>query len=50
MMKKLYEAVVVPKMLYAIEVWGTTMLQKGTSKKEKGWNARGFAKKMESVQ
>jgi len=50
MMKKLYEAVVVPKMLYAIEVWGTTMLQKETGKKEKGWNARGFAKKMESVQ
>ena len=50
MMKKLYRAVAVPKMLYTIEAWETTMLQKRTSKKEKGWNARGFTKKIESVQ
>ncbi|KAI9453360.1 hypothetical protein HD554DRAFT_2004245, partial [Boletus coccyginus] len=49
-MKKLYEVITVPKMLYAVKVWGSTMLQRGTSKKKKGWNAQSFAKKMESVQ
>jgi hypothetical protein len=50
MIKKLYKAVAIPKMLYTIEVWGTTMLYPGTSKREIGWNVRGFAKKIETIQ
>jgi hypothetical protein len=50
MIKKLYEAVAIPKMLYTIEVWGTTMLYPGTSKREIGWNAHSFAKKIETIQ
>ena len=50
MVKRLYEGVAIPKMMYAIDVWGTTMLGKGKGKHSEGWGARGFAKKMESVQ
>ena len=39
MMKRLYEAVAIPKMLYANDVWGTDLLRKGRGKREKGWGA-----------
>ena len=39
MMKKLYEGIAIPKMLYAINVWGTELLRKGRGKREKGWGA-----------
>ncbi|KAF8424398.1 hypothetical protein L210DRAFT_3359087, partial [Boletus edulis BED1] len=50
MMKRLYEAVAIPKMLYAIDIWGTDLLKRGRGKKEKGWGARGFAKQIDKVQ
>ena len=50
MMKKLYEGVAVPKMLYAVDVWGAGMVEKGRGKKDDGWGACGFRKKMELVQ
>jgi hypothetical protein len=49
MMKKLYEGVAMPKMLYAADVWGTKMIEKGRGKKDDGWGARGFGRKMESI-
>ncbi|KAF8440932.1 hypothetical protein L210DRAFT_3326110, partial [Boletus edulis BED1] len=50
MTKRLYEGVALPKMLYGIDVWGAQMLEKGRGKKDDGWGARGFGKKMDSVQ
>ena len=50
MMKKLYEGVAVPKMLYAVDIWGAGMVEKGRGKKDNRWGARSFGKKMESVQ
>ena len=49
-MKRLYEAVAIPKMLYAVNIWGTEMLRKGHGKREKGWGPRGFAKQIDKVQ
>ena len=50
LMKRLFEAVAIPKMLYAIDTWGTELLRKGRGKREKGWGARGFAKQINKVQ
>ena len=49
-MKKLYESVAIPKMLYTINVWGTELLRRGRGKREKGWGLRGFAKQIDKVQ
>ena len=49
-MKRLYEAVAVPKMLYTVDIWGTELLRKERGKREKGWGARGFAKQIDKVQ
>ena len=49
-MKKLYESVAIPKMLYAIDVWGTELLHRGRGKREKGWGPRGFTKQIDKVQ
>ncbi|KIK81534.1 hypothetical protein PAXRUDRAFT_155910 [Paxillus rubicundulus Ve08.2h10] len=37
-------------MLYGIDIWGTDLIGKGKGKKENGWGARGFGKKVERVQ
>ena len=50
MMKKLYEGVAVPKMMYAAGIWATTHLKPGRGKRLGGWGARGLSKKMEMVQ
>jgi hypothetical protein len=50
LLKKLYEGVVIPKMLYAADVWCTGLLEKGKGKKNGGRGARGFAAKMTRVQ
>lgn len=50
LMRKLYEGVVVPKMLYAVDVWGAGLVKKGKGKKNKGRGVRGFASKMARVQ
>ncbi|KIK45269.1 hypothetical protein CY34DRAFT_78256 [Suillus luteus UH-Slu-Lm8-n1] len=50
LLKKLYEGVVVPKMLYAADVWCAGLLEKGRGKKNGGRGARGFAAKMTRVQ
>ena len=50
MMKKLYEGVAMLKMLYTVDVWGVGMVENGRGKKDNGWGACGFGKKMESVQ
>ena len=39
MMERLYGAVAILKMLYAIDIWGTDLLRKGRGKREKGWGA-----------
>ena len=49
-MKRLYEAVAIPKMLYVVDIWGMEMLRKGRGKREKGWGPRGFAKQINKVQ
>ena len=49
MMKKLYEGVVLPKMLYTADVWASTLIEPGKSSKQKGWTTRGFGKKIETV-
>lgn len=49
LMKKLYEGVIVPKMLYAADVWCAGLVGKGRSKKG-GRGARGFASQMSRVQ
>lgn len=50
LLKKLYEGVVIPKMLYAADVWCAGLLKKGKGKKNGGRGARGFAAKMTRVQ
>ncbi|KAG2029192.1 hypothetical protein BDR03DRAFT_881567, partial [Suillus americanus] len=47
-MRKLYEGVVIPKMLYAADVWCTDLISKGRGK-EGGRGARGFVLKMARV-
>ncbi|KIK76287.1 hypothetical protein PAXRUDRAFT_36929 [Paxillus rubicundulus Ve08.2h10] len=39
LMKKLYEVVVIPKMLYGINVLGTDLIGKGKGKKDNGWGS-----------
>jgi hypothetical protein len=50
LMKKLYEAVAIPKTLYTIDKWGTELLRKGRGKREKGWGVQGFATQINKVQ
>ena len=50
MMKKIYEGAVIPKLMYASDVWATTHLEPGKGSKQNGWGARGFGKKIETVQ
>ncbi|OAX32549.1 hypothetical protein K503DRAFT_659274, partial [Rhizopogon vinicolor AM-OR11-026] len=50
LLKKLYEGVVVPKMLYAADIWCSTLISKGKGRKAGGRGARGFATKMARVQ
>jgi len=50
LLKKLFEGVVVPKMLYAADVWCSGLISKGKGKKAGGRGARGFASKMTRVQ
>lgn len=47
LLKKLYEGVVIPKMLYAADVWCSGLISKGRGKKNAGRGARGSASKME---
>jgi len=47
-MRKLYEGVVIPKMLYAADVWCTNLISKGRGKRG-GRGERGFALKMARV-
>jgi hypothetical protein len=50
LLKKLYEGVVVPKMLYAADIWCAGIISKRKGKKGGGRGARGFAPKMARVQ
>lgn len=50
MMKKLYKGVVIPKMLYAADVWCARLIRRRRGQKNKGKGARGFATKMARVQ
>ncbi|KAG2755646.1 hypothetical protein P692DRAFT_20844482 [Suillus brevipes Sb2] len=50
LMKKLYERVIVLKMLYAADVWCAGLVEKGRGKKGRGRGARGFASQMARVQ
>ncbi|OAX34216.1 hypothetical protein K503DRAFT_652300, partial [Rhizopogon vinicolor AM-OR11-026] len=50
LLKKLYEGVVFPNMLYAADVWCSTLISKGQGKKVGGRGARSFATKMARVQ
>ena len=43
MMKKLYEGVAVPKMMYVADIWATTHLKPGRGKRLSGWGARGLS-------
>lgn len=47
LLKKLYKGVVIPKMLYAADVWCSGLISKGRGKKNAGRGARGSASKME---
>jgi hypothetical protein len=50
MMKKIYGGVVIPKLMYASDVWATMHLEPGKGCKQNGWEARGFGKKIDTVQ
>jgi len=50
LIKKLYEGVVVPKMLYAADIWCSGLVAKGRGKKAGGRGVRGAASKMARVQ
>ncbi|KAG2737855.1 hypothetical protein P692DRAFT_201666277, partial [Suillus brevipes Sb2] len=47
-MRKLYKGVVIPKMLYAADIWCTDLISKGRGKSG-GRGARGFASQMARV-
>ena len=49
-MKKIYKGVAIPKLMYTSEVWATTHLKPGKGSKQNRWGARGFGKKIETVQ
>lgn len=48
-MRKLYKGAVIPKMLYAADIWCTDLISKGRGK-HGGTGARGFASQMARVQ
>jgi hypothetical protein len=50
LMRRLYESVVIPKMLYAADVWCTRLVTKGRGKKGRGRGVRGFASQLAWVQ
>lgn len=50
LMKRLYEGVIIPNMLYAADVWCAGLVAKGRGKKGGGRGARGFASQMARVQ
>lgn len=50
LLRKLYEGVVIPEMLYAADVWCAGLLEKGKGQKNGGRGARCFAAKMTRVQ
>ncbi|KAG1879044.1 hypothetical protein F4604DRAFT_1507954, partial [Suillus subluteus] len=49
-MRRLYEGVIIPKMLYAADVWCTGLVSKGKGKKFGGRGARSFSSQMARVQ
>jgi len=49
LMKRLFEGVIIPKMLYAADVWCPGLVAKGRSKKGGGRSARGFASQMATL-
>jgi len=49
-MQKLFDSVILPKMLYATDIWCSDILTKGRDKKTGGRGARGFASQMTRVQ
>jgi hypothetical protein len=49
-MRHLYKGVIVPKMLYAADVWCADLISKGRGKKSRGRGMRGFASQMARVQ
>jgi ribonuclease HI len=50
LMKRLYEGVIVPKMLYAMDIWCVGLISKGRGKKGGGRGARGFTLQLARVQ
>jgi len=50
LMKRLYEGVIVPKMLYAVDIWCAGLISKGRGKKGGGRGARGFTSQLARVQ
>ncbi|KAG2108905.1 uncharacterized protein F5147DRAFT_525901, partial [Suillus discolor] len=49
-MRRLYQGVIIPKMLYAADIWCAGILAKEKSNKAGGRGARGFASQMARVQ
>ena len=49
-MKRLFEVVIILKMLYAADMWCAGLVAKGRSKKGGGRGTRGFATQMAKVQ
>jgi ribonuclease HI len=50
LVKRLFESVVLPKMLYAADIWCAGLIAKGRGRKGGGRGARGFASQMARVQ
>ncbi|KAG1787595.1 uncharacterized protein HD556DRAFT_1218932, partial [Suillus plorans] len=50
LMKRLFEGVIVPKMLYTADVWCSGLVAKGRGKQRGGKGARGFTLQMSRVQ
>ncbi|KAG1886669.1 hypothetical protein F4604DRAFT_1521183, partial [Suillus subluteus] len=50
LMKRLFEGVVLPKMLYTADVWCSGLLPRGRSRRVNGRGTRGFASQMARVQ
>ncbi|KAG2032021.1 hypothetical protein BDR03DRAFT_874749, partial [Suillus americanus] len=49
-MRKLFDSVILPKMLYATDIWCLDILTRGKDKKTGGRGTRGFALQMMRVQ
>jgi hypothetical protein len=50
LMKRLYEGVVIPKMLYVADIWCAGLVSRGASKKLNSRGVRGFTSQMARVQ